>query len=212
MTFEFITDQRGRYRGSQMCRVLNVSRSGYYAWRRRGPSQRATANESLLSRIRVVQAASGQTYGSPRVQAELHAQGVRCSLNRVARLMRLAHLRGRTRRRARPRTTQVDSGLPVAPNRLGQSFAAETVNQTWLSEIVCTQMTKTHVLGTRTGGNHIANLDVVIGHDDPIDEQFDQLTLLLESRRGEASLYPPTEIFRMSHKPGQLVVAIDLRQ
>ena len=73
-------------------------------------------------------------------------------------------------------------------------------------------MTKTHVLGARTGRNHIANLDVVIGHDDPIDKQFDQLALLLESRRVEAGLYPPTEIFGMSHQPGHLVVAIDLRQ
>jgi hypothetical protein len=70
-----------------MCRVLRVSRAGYYAWRRRPPSARARANIALLTAIRAVHRHSRHTYGSPRVTRELQAQGHPCSEPRVARLM-----------------------------------------------------------------------------------------------------------------------------
>jgi len=77
-----------------MCRVLNVSASGFYAWRDRAPSKRAMQDAVLTERIRQVHAESDQTYGMPRVRAELIEQGMLVSRKRVARLMRRASIRG----------------------------------------------------------------------------------------------------------------------
>jgi len=76
-----------------MCHVLAVSESGYYAWRKREPSQRQRENEQLTEQIRCAYERRRQVYGSPRVQAELHAQGIDCGKHRAARLMRQASLR-----------------------------------------------------------------------------------------------------------------------
>lgn len=108
-----------------MCEVLGVSPSGYYAWRRRGQSARAEADEALLTRIRAIHARSRGTYGSPRVHAELHAQGVCCSRKRVARLMRADGLSGVRQ----PRRDRV-----VAPNHLNRDFTAQAPNRVWLSD------------------------------------------------------------------------------
>ena len=99
-----------------MCRMLGVSRSGYYGWRDRPPSARSRENDALAERIREIHRRSRQTYGSPRVHAELRALGTRCSRKRVERLMREAGVRGcmrgrrrgttrRGKRDARPRTS-----------------------------------------------------------------------------------------------------------
>lgn len=135
MTYTFLSEHRSQYSVSQMCQVLGVSRSGYYAWRRRQPSHRERVNQLLLTHIRAIYVASHQTYGSPRVHAELLAQGWVCNRKRVARLMRLAHLHARRRRRSRPVTTQVDRTRPIAPNRLNREFHATAPNQKWLSDI-----------------------------------------------------------------------------
>ncbi len=117
-----------------MCQVLGVSRSGYYAWRDRPPSPRAQTNAALLTRIRLVHAQSRQTYGSPRIHAELRAQGIPCSRHRVARLMRRHAIRPWHKRRFR-RTTHVNPRLPVATNHLNQNFVAGQPNQVWLSDL-----------------------------------------------------------------------------
>lgn len=135
MTYTFLSEHQAQYSVSQMCQVLGVSRSGYYAWRRRQPSRRDCLNQRVLTHIRAIYAASHQTYGSPRVHAELRAQGLLCNRKRVARLMRLAHLQARCPRRPRPVTTQVDQTRPVAPNRLNREFHATAPNQKWLSDI-----------------------------------------------------------------------------
>ena len=135
MKYAFVDEHRARYPVEQLCRALEVTASGYYAWRRRPPSPRALANQALLVDIRASHARSRRTYGSPRVHADLVAQGQRCSRHRVARLMRQDRLQARPRRRFRPTTTQVDRSLPVAPNRLQRPFQASTPNQTWLSDI-----------------------------------------------------------------------------
>jgi len=134
MTYHFLTEQRSQYALSRMCEVLGVSRSGYYAWRRRQPSQRENTNQILLMHIRAIYAASRQTYGSPRIHAELVAGGLACNRKRVARLMRLAHLQA-CRRRQRHVTTQADGTLPIAPNRLNREFQAMAPNQKWVSDI-----------------------------------------------------------------------------
>jgi len=79
-----------------MCRVLEVSRSGYYAWLKRGPSKRDQANAVLLAKIEQIHEESDGTYGAPRMHAELPDQGVHASLNRVARVMKEARLRAAT--------------------------------------------------------------------------------------------------------------------
>lgn len=117
-----------------MCAALGVSRSGYYAWRKRKPSARVLANQQLLAAIRVVYAASRQVYGYRRVYKALVAKQVACSRNRVARLMRQAGLRAKRYRRYRV-TTQSRHQRPIAPNHLARRFTAPAPNQKWVSDI-----------------------------------------------------------------------------
>ncbi len=120
---------------AQVCAVLGVSRSGYYAWLKRQPSKRQRANEQLLPWIVQVHSAARQTYGSPRVTQALKKQQHRCGRHRVARLMRQHGLRGLQKRAFRPRTTDSDHPLPIAPNRLKESPAPRQPNQVWVSDI-----------------------------------------------------------------------------
>jgi transposase InsO family protein len=117
-----------------MCKALNVSPSGYYAWRKRPVSAREMANRELVKKIEVVYNDSYETYGSPRVSFELKAQGETCSENRVARLMRLRGLQARQVRRYKS-TTRRNKKHPVAPNILKRDFAAERPDQKWLTDI-----------------------------------------------------------------------------
>jgi transposase InsO family protein len=134
MKYAFIEQHRRQFHVQRMCQVLEVSVSGYYAWRKRPQSQRAQANQALRQQIRKVFEQSQQTYGSPRVQVELSAQGLACGRHRVARLMRLEGLQARPRRWRRA-TTQSDHLYPVAPNLLQRRFTAPQPNQVWLSDI-----------------------------------------------------------------------------
>ena len=118
-----------------MCRVLEVSRSGLYAWRvRRLADARQRKDLRLRSRIRVIHAASRGTYGSPRVQAQLRREDVRVGKARVERLMREEGLRGKIRRRFK-RTTDSNHALPVAPNTLARQFAVDAPDRAWASDI-----------------------------------------------------------------------------
>jgi len=114
--------------------VLRVSRSGYYAWARRGVSTRARADETLTAQIATIYTCSRRTYGAPRVHAERRAGGVRCARKRVARLMRAAGLVGCSRRR-RVRTTVADPAQAPAPNLVARNFAAPVPNRLWLGDI-----------------------------------------------------------------------------
>lgn len=117
-----------------MSTAVGVSRSGFYAWRKRNPSHRQQANQTLLSQIQDLFSWSRNTYGYRRIRAALADQGVACSRNRVARLMRQAGLQGRRRRRYKT-TTQSRHNRPVAPNVLGRDFLATSPNQKWLTDI-----------------------------------------------------------------------------
>ena len=123
------------YALKRMCRVLGVSRSGYYAWRNRGRSQRSEANEKLLVQIREEYQLSHQTYGSPRIHAALHKKDVICSRKRVARLMRLNQIVARKVHRRMPRTTQRDPEAMPAPNLLNQDFSSPAPDRKWASDI-----------------------------------------------------------------------------
>jgi len=133
-----------------MCRVLQVSKAGYYAWVQRPQSARGVEDEALVQRIRTVHAASRSTYGSPRVHAELVAQGEQSSVHRVARLMRGAGVRARTPRRFRV-TTESAHTHPIAPNVLDRQFAVEAVpalNTVWVGDMT--------YLATREGWLYLA--------------------------------------------------------
>ncbi len=135
MKYKFVRSQENAYPVKTLCRVLGVQRSGYYAWRKRLPSQQAQANEKLLVQIQAEYQRSGQTYGSPRIYKSLHGQKVSCSRKRVARLMRLHQLVARKSCRPKPHTTQRNPLAHPAPNLLGQEFAAPTPNNKWASDI-----------------------------------------------------------------------------
>jgi transposase InsO family protein len=117
-----------------MCRVLNVSRSGYYAWRKRPVSEQKMANQQLMAEIRRIHEESNETYGSPRVYEELRAQGIQCSENRAARLMRSHGIRAKQVRRHKV-TTKGNPNHTKAPNLLQQVFTAEAANEVWCSDI-----------------------------------------------------------------------------
>lgn len=118
-----------------MCKLLKVTRSGYYAWRKRPASEREQANQALVEQIRRVFQSSRHSYGSPRIHAYLRRHGVLCGHNRVARLMRLEGLAARKRRRRSPVTTQRQPGAVPAPNLLKRDFTAERPNQKWVIDI-----------------------------------------------------------------------------
>ena len=117
-----------------MCKALEVSRSGYYAWRDRPPSARAREDERLGVAIRAAHAASRQTYGTRRVQAELVAQGFDAGRNRIGRLRRQMGLHCRQKRRFKV-TTDSSHALPVADNLLRQRFEADAADRVWLTDL-----------------------------------------------------------------------------
>src|SRR5688572_13415516 len=117
-----------------MCRALDVTRSGYYAWKERAPSERSRRDRQLAVHVRATFAASRRRYGSPRVHAELRAQGVRVARKRIARLMRENELCARPRRRF-VRTTQSRHDQPVAPNVVGRQFDVAAPNQVWVADL-----------------------------------------------------------------------------
>jgi putative transposase len=117
-----------------LCRVIGLSRSGYYAAGRRAPSARAQADRRLTTRLHVIHARSRGTYGVPRVHAELHEAGQRIGRKRIARLMRAAGLVGVSRRRG-PRTTRRDTTARPAPDLVQRAFTASGPNQLWVADI-----------------------------------------------------------------------------
>jgi putative transposase len=120
---------------STMARVLGVSRAGFYAWLSRPASEHAQADAALLKRIRTVHATARETYGSPRVHAELRAGGEKHGRKRIARLMRKAGLVGASRRRHGPVTTRRDKDARPAPDLVDRKFTAEGPNQLWVADI-----------------------------------------------------------------------------
>jgi putative transposase len=115
-----------------MCRVLGVSRSGYYAWKSRTPSRRRRDDLMLLGTIREIHSASKKSYGSPRIYRELKARGFSYGRGRIARVMRLAHLRGIAARRRKPRLPKVERGQ--LPNHLQRRFQVGRLNQHWAAD------------------------------------------------------------------------------
>ena len=134
MRFGFIAAEKARYPVRLLCRCLDVTRSGYYAWRGRDPSPRARRDGQLIQQLRLVHAINRRVYGRPRLHRALRDEGIRISPKRVARLMRQAGLTAQGRRRFRL-TTDSRHGWPVAANELAQDFAVGVPHRVWAADI-----------------------------------------------------------------------------
>ena len=133
--FEFMSANQADFPIATMARVFAVSEAGYYAWRQRPPSAHAVADKMLLKRVRTIHASSRQTYGVPRVHAELRAGGEKHGRKRIARLMRAAGLVGASRRRTGVTTTRRDKDARPAPDLVDRNFVASQPNQLWVADI-----------------------------------------------------------------------------
>jgi putative transposase len=147
MKFSFIATEKAHYPVSVLCRCLGVTRSGFYAWTRRPPSQRRLQDRALLQRLRIVHAIHRRTYGRPRLHRALREEGVRIGPKRVARLMRAAGLSARGRRPFRV-TTDSTHRYPVAANHLDRRFAIAPPHQSWVADITA--------LPTQAGWGYLA--------------------------------------------------------
>jgi len=131
--YQFIADHRQDYPVSLLCQTLEVSVSGYYAWRERPMSQHQREDGQLAERIQATYDANRGVYGSPRVHAARQAQEITCARKRVARLMRELELAAR-RPRHRTKTTHGDPSARVAPNRLDRDCTATRPNEKWTGD------------------------------------------------------------------------------
>lgn len=133
MRYQFIEEHRIDYPVSLLCETLDVSVSGYYTWRKRPISQHTREDGHLAEKVKAAFQANRCVYGSPRVHAELHAQGIHCARKRVARLMREQGLFAQ-RPRHRTVTTHSNPGAQVASNLLQRDFSADEPNTKWVAD------------------------------------------------------------------------------
>ncbi|MBT7418953.1 MAG: IS3 family transposase [Gemmatimonadetes bacterium] len=129
--YRFVFEHRTLWRVGEMCRVLEVSRSGFYAWQKRRPSRSQQETERLDRAIKRLYQVSRGRSGSPKITRALWAEDWKVSENRVAKRMKTMGLRSIVRRRFRV-TTQSKHAFPVAPNRLGRCFQVDAPNRVWV--------------------------------------------------------------------------------
>lgn len=134
MRYKYIREHREEFSIKHMCQILEVTRSGYYAWSPEQTGMRAVENQVLVEQIQAEFKMSRKTYGSPRIQASLQRQGVACGRHRVARLMRREGISPQRPHRWYPTTTQRQTGVIPAPNHLSQNFSATGANKKWVSD------------------------------------------------------------------------------
>jgi putative transposase len=132
--FAFISEEKVAFPLATLCRLMEVSPSGFYASQGRPASAHARRDQDLAEKVSAAHHASKRRYGSPRVHADLKAAGYRVGRKRVARLMREKKLAARTRRRFRT-TTDSRHKFPIAPNLLERDFTAEAPDQSWVTDI-----------------------------------------------------------------------------
>ena len=134
MIFAWIEERREPWPVTVLCRALEVSRSGFYAWRSRGSSAAEEHRAELAEQVAAIHAEVRGRYGSPRVHAELVARGTPCCVNTVARVMREAGIAAKTRRKFR-QTTDSNHALPVAGNVLDRAFDPDEPNTSWVADV-----------------------------------------------------------------------------
>lgn len=147
MKYAFITNMSSNYRVRKLCRVLQVSASGYYAWSTRPPSPRAQNDEYLLAEIKRVHEESKNTYGSEKTWKALNSQGIVCGKHKVARLRRLNGIESKRRRRFKV-TTESKTTKAIAPNHLNQCFHVCRPDQVWVGDVT--------FIATRAGWLYLA--------------------------------------------------------
>jgi transposase InsO family protein len=135
VTYRFIDTHQSQWPVRLLCETLEVSPTGYYAWRQCPRSSQEQRHAALLVEIRAVHAEFKARYGSPRIHAELVARGHDCCVNTVAKLMRENGIAAKTARRFRCTTTDSNHELPVADNLLDRQFDPSGANETWLADI-----------------------------------------------------------------------------
>jgi len=134
VTFAWIEERRAEWPVMHMCRVLEVSRSGFYAWRSREPSETEVRREELIEQVKEIHVEVKGRYGSPRMHAELVARGHACCVNAVARVMREAGIEAKTKRKFR-QTTDSNHPHPVAENVLDREFDPGEPNASWVADV-----------------------------------------------------------------------------
>ena len=134
MTFAWIEERRAEWPVMTLCRVLEVSRAGFYAWRSREPSEAQTRRATLTEQVTRIHAEAKARYGSPRMQAELVGRGHACCVNTVARVMREAGIAAKTKRKFR-QTTDSNHPHPVAENVLDRQFDPAEPNASWVADV-----------------------------------------------------------------------------
>jgi putative transposase len=132
--FAWIEERRDEWPIAVLCRVLEVSRSGYYAWLSRKPSAAEVRREELTAEVEEIHAQVKGRYGSPRIHAELVDRGHECGVNFVAKVMREAGIAAKTKRKFR-QTTDSNHALPVAENVLDRDFDPEEPNASWCADV-----------------------------------------------------------------------------
>jgi len=132
---KFIDSEKARHAVTKLCRHLGLSRSGFYAWKTRKPCRRSIEDRRLVAELRVLHRRKKGRYGSPRMHAELLAQGEKLGRGRVVRLMRDNNIRANRKRPFRVMTTDSSHGLAVAPNVLGRRFVATKPDDVWVGDI-----------------------------------------------------------------------------
>jgi len=180
-----------------MCRLLSVSRAGYYAWRRRPASARSQRRQQLTGIIQQAHADSRTLYGSPRVHATLIKAGERCCVNTVASIMQENKLRARTKRKYKV-TTHSDHDLPVANNLLGRDFHRNAPNQVWVGDIT--------YIRTWEGWLYLAALQdlysrMVVGWD--MSERMTADLVVRATTMAIARRQPPAGLIHHSDRGGQ---------
>ena len=134
VSFKLVDEAKKEFPVHRLCRVLGISQSGYFAWKRRPACRRQHEDMVLLAHVRSAFALSNGTYGSPRMTRDLRDDGLHVGRRRTARLMRENGLRARQKRRFK-RTTDSHHAWPVAPNLLDQDFTAAGPDEKWGADI-----------------------------------------------------------------------------
>lgn len=196
MRFAFIKHSLEQWPVRLMCQVLQVSRSGFYAFARRKSGPREQRRQDLLAKIQTAHVDSRRTYGSPRVYQALKQSGENVSKNTVAKIMKQNEIQGKTRRKRVPRTTDSQHGQPVADNVLNREFAAERPNKKWASDITYIQtgegwlylaavidLYSRKIVGWATADHMRADL-VVEATKNALDSRHPRKGLLYHSDRG----------------------------
>jgi transposase InsO family protein len=196
--FAFIDGEKAHYPVRMLCRLLAVSRAGFYAWKRRRPSAREREDMQLGVEVAAIHAESKRRYGSPRIHDELRERGRRVGRKRVARVMRDRGLRARGGRRRRPRTTDSRHALPVAANLLARSFRVDEPNVAWVGDIT--------YLPTAEGWLYLAVLlDLfsrrVVGY--ALSERIDTELVLTALRRALATRRPTGALLHHTDRGSQ---------